>query len=113
MHERDPDRIDDVLDVLETYWKENADLRLGQIVVNISQDIGLGDDTFYLEDDTVQAWLEHVIEPEPSLICSGPAECTHNEQEMVRGPDGDSFICRACGTRVDAGPDTVIGVDDD
>ena len=49
---RDPDRIEDILDELEEYWSENPDLRLGQIVCNISQKKGY-EDSFYIEDEEV------------------------------------------------------------
>lgn len=34
---RDPIRIDEVLEVIRIYWKQNPDLRLGQIVSNATQ----------------------------------------------------------------------------
>jgi uncharacterized protein YihD (DUF1040 family) len=54
---RDKDRIDEVLEEIETYWKENPDLRLAQIVVNISQENGYGKDPFYMEDSTLLSTL--------------------------------------------------------
>jgi len=52
---RDPSRIELVLNVLREYWSENTDLRLGQILENISS--RSGKPTFYLEDDIL---LEHL-----------------------------------------------------
>lgn len=35
---RDPNRIPRILNLLRAYWEENPDLRLGQIVVNLTPD---------------------------------------------------------------------------
>jgi uncharacterized protein YihD (DUF1040 family) len=48
---RDPERIDEVLEELEEYWKENPDLRLGQIIANIAQYRCGFTDPFYISDD--------------------------------------------------------------
>jgi len=47
---RDPNRIYDVLDMVGALWQKNPDMRLGQLLINIS---GLNDihDLFNLEDD--------------------------------------------------------------
>jgi uncharacterized protein YihD (DUF1040 family) len=47
---RDKERIDEILNHLEEYWKENPDLRLSQIICNIGTDNGYGQDPFYMED---------------------------------------------------------------
>ena len=44
---RDPKRIDTMLQVLEHYWKQNPDMRLGQFIGNIARDPEL----YYMEDD--------------------------------------------------------------
>lgn len=51
---RDIKRIDKILLALKKYWIDNPDLRLGQIIVNITQ---CGHDPFYLEDETL---LKHL-----------------------------------------------------
>ena len=43
---RDPKRIKPLLDEFKKLWKENPDMRFGQLVVCI-----LGTDPFYIEDD--------------------------------------------------------------
>jgi len=53
---RDPDRIDEVLEEVEEYWKEHPDLRLGQIIVNIAERNVV--DPFYIEDDELKSALE-------------------------------------------------------
>jgi len=55
---RDPRRIADVLNELGTYWMNNPDLRLGQIVVimNGKTPTGMrcgGNDPFNTEDDEI------------------------------------------------------------
>jgi len=47
---RDPERIDEVLEELEEYWKEHPDLRLGQIISNISQHRCGFSDPYYISD---------------------------------------------------------------
>ncbi len=53
---RDPRRIADILNELGTYWMNNPDLRLGQIVVNMNGQTPTGqrgdaNDPFNTEDD--------------------------------------------------------------
>lgn len=54
---RDPERIDRILQLLKTYWKANPDLRLAQIITNMS-----GADNcpavFYFEDDKLEIVLK-------------------------------------------------------
>ena len=48
---RDPNRISKVLKELNTYWCNYPDLRLGQILSNMSYELSGRNDPFYLEDD--------------------------------------------------------------
>jgi uncharacterized protein YihD (DUF1040 family) len=45
---RDPKRIEKVLNLLRNKWYEYPDLRLGQLMVNLTPE---EKDLFYLEDD--------------------------------------------------------------
>jgi len=54
---RDPKRIDVVLEQLESYWRLNPDLRLGQILCNMGRSCGM-EDPFYLEDDKLADMLK-------------------------------------------------------
>lgn len=58
---RDPARIDRILAALAEHWKANPDLRLGQIVVNLTRATAAGHFTapevFYVEDDRIEAAL--------------------------------------------------------
>jgi uncharacterized protein YihD (DUF1040 family) len=47
---RNPNRIEPLLEELEILWKENPDLRFGQLVYATSQEIGYSIDIFYPED---------------------------------------------------------------
>ena len=47
---RDPNRIDIVLEAVRIVWKKAPDLRLGQMISNISYEAGYSD-PFFLEDD--------------------------------------------------------------
>lgn len=57
---RDPARIDAILNVLREYWSKNPDLRLGQILENISS--RSSKPTFYLEDDILLDQLNSNLE---------------------------------------------------
>ena len=58
---RDPARIDRILDKLKIYWHKNPDLRLGQLVYNLSpvDPVILRSDVFYLEDNKLEEALDH------------------------------------------------------
>lgn len=47
---RNPERIPEVLKELEKFWKQNPDLRLGQIIANLNYEIMENNDPFYIED---------------------------------------------------------------
>lgn len=47
---RDGKRIPEVLKELEKFWKQNPDLRLGQIIANLNYEIMENNDPFYIED---------------------------------------------------------------
>ena len=47
---RNPERIPEVLKELEEFWKQNPDLRLGQIISNLSYESMRNNDPFYMED---------------------------------------------------------------
>ena len=53
---RDPKRINKILSTLKTYWKCNPDMRLGQILHNMSVDLNI--DIFFLEDDDLKKALD-------------------------------------------------------
>lgn len=54
---RDEERIDDVLEAVEEYWKEHPDLRLGQLIMNMASRQGHSD-CFYIEDETLVRQLQ-------------------------------------------------------
>ena len=54
---RDPNRIDEVLDLLKIYWKKHPDLRLAQIVGNCSPHRV----SYNLEDDILIEYLKENI----------------------------------------------------
>jgi uncharacterized protein YihD (DUF1040 family) len=57
---REEQRIDDLLDKLEEYWRSNPDLRLVQIIGNAGQDRGYGKDAYYMEDEELLSYLESI-----------------------------------------------------
>jgi uncharacterized protein YihD (DUF1040 family) len=58
---RDPARIDAILSLIEKYWKANPDLRLCQIISNLSRNTSFSVDRFYMEDDLLKVLLEEEI----------------------------------------------------
>jgi uncharacterized protein YihD (DUF1040 family) len=61
---RDPKRIDKILKQLEKAWKKAPDLRLGQLLVDVSGNGGtkLENNLFYYEDDNWEDDFEKWIE---------------------------------------------------
>lgn len=53
---RNPDRIRPMLKQLESYWRANPDLRLGQIISNMAASVG-SKDCFFTEDDKMMGIL--------------------------------------------------------
>lgn len=57
---RDPARIEKTISLLKAYWEENPDLRLGQILENIS---AISHKTcFYMEDEVIINFLAKQLE---------------------------------------------------
>lgn len=54
---RDPKRIDPLLEELRKYWKNNPDLRLGQIISNTARIAGHSD-PFFIEDGDMLLTLQ-------------------------------------------------------
>lgn len=52
---RDPQRIDNILERLKTVWKDNPDLRLGQLLLAVVK----MDRLFYIEDEVLIQTLEN------------------------------------------------------
>jgi len=55
---RDPNRIPKVLETLLREWMRDADMRLGQLIVNAATRAGV--DPFYIEDEVLCKYLSHV-----------------------------------------------------
>lgn len=51
---RDINRIEPLLDLIESVWKRYPDLRLGQLILNVTQE----DKLYYLEDTDLKMLLE-------------------------------------------------------
>lgn len=56
---RDPARIDRILDLLKGIWRENPDIRLGQLLSWSLAEINDGrqTDVFHIEDHDLEQWL--------------------------------------------------------
>jgi uncharacterized protein YihD (DUF1040 family) len=59
---RDPNRIPRLLQKLEIYWKQNPNLRLGQLVEIIHHHSDTKADVFYVEDDELEHGLEKLLD---------------------------------------------------
>src|SRR4051812_24156726 len=58
---RDPKRIDRIVTLLHTYWTQHPDLRLAQLVSNMSP----LPDPFYTEDDVIEEGLRWHLDITP------------------------------------------------
>ena len=69
---RDPKRIDYILELLNTGWKTQPDLRLGQLM-EIFKHFMVVDDLFYVEDDKfAQAIIDYFdLDEDEDNGCSG------------------------------------------
>ncbi len=58
---RDPNRISRILNLIEKLWKQNPDLRLGQLIIGLTDNdrIGAKKDLFYLEDDELEIIIKN------------------------------------------------------
>ncbi|HUR52837.1 MAG TPA: hypothetical protein VMZ71_01815 [Gemmataceae bacterium] len=54
---RDPARIDRIIELLWDVWKQNPDMRLGQLVVNAIRPSEPCPQIFYPDDDVVEKSL--------------------------------------------------------
>jgi len=57
---RDPNRIDEIINALRDCWKQNPDLRLGQLIYNLNKS-GNRDNVFVPEDDKWLEWIKESI----------------------------------------------------
>jgi uncharacterized protein YihD (DUF1040 family) len=56
---RDPKRIHRVLELLQTYWESHPDLRLGQLILNITP--SRFNTPYYMEDDVLEMSLREKL----------------------------------------------------
>ena len=58
---RDPNRIDEILSLVESYWKQFPDQRLGQVIVNLMKYSGaeiIAPSVFYFDDEKLLELIE-------------------------------------------------------
>ena len=55
---RDPARIDRIVEKLRTAWKEFPDMRLVQLIINMTSDVDYGIDLFYIEDGPIEKAID-------------------------------------------------------
>lgn len=56
---RNPQRIKEILKELEIFWYNNSNLRLGQIISNLSYELSGDNDPFFIEDDNILTLLKN------------------------------------------------------
>lgn len=54
---RDKNRIPIILAKLEKIWSDVPDLRLGQLICNLSYEAGCGNDPYFMEDEVLEILL--------------------------------------------------------
>ncbi|CAM3956142.1 DUF1040 family protein [Ectopseudomonas alcaliphila] len=60
---RDPERIDDMLDLIREVWQSNPDLRLGQLIVNAARmHEPATEKIFHIEDGSLAKGLMRYLE---------------------------------------------------
>jgi uncharacterized protein YihD (DUF1040 family) len=58
---RDPARIHQIVSILEEYWEKNPDLRLCQVIMNVTSKTNFSMDPYYMEDDLFKKLLEEEL----------------------------------------------------
>ena len=58
---RDKNRIDPFIKKVVKYWKQNPDLRFGQVVSIIERQLGSERDIFYVEENELEIILDKLI----------------------------------------------------
>jgi uncharacterized protein YihD (DUF1040 family) len=53
---RDPNRIYEIISLIQAGWQKVPDMRFGQIIENLKRYIGV-DDLFYIEDDRLKEMI--------------------------------------------------------
>jgi len=60
---RDPERIDEMLELIREVWQNNPDLRLGQLIVNAARmREPATENIFYIEDRSLAKGLMRYLE---------------------------------------------------
>lgn len=58
----DPDSIDEILDLLRIYWKQNNHFRLGQLIFKLTaKNKSISNDPFYCEDNVIKEKLKKLL----------------------------------------------------
>lgn len=70
---RNPERIDQVLEIIETIWKNNPDLRLAQLLLNTDPKLSYSteDDELFVQLQKRYPFCQAFIEPDESWVPSG------------------------------------------
>jgi hypothetical protein len=70
MAERAPKRIDPMIDALRELWHRYPDLRLTQLIVNLTGKVA--PDVFYFEDTLLEGQIRRWLESEPTKLDEPP-----------------------------------------
>ena len=86
---RDIERIPKILAQLETIWKADPDLRLGQLIMNLAKPSTPCPDVFYLEDDTLLERIAAFDQRRPSEKDDRKHPPWQRYPDLIRIPLGD------------------------
>ena len=59
--QRDPQRIDRMLELLREIWKLDTDLRLNQLIINAIESPDSSGSLYYIEDDRMEKYLQSML----------------------------------------------------
>lgn len=85
---RDPARIPIVLDVIRKVWEKHPDLRLGQLIVDVTPRERFGSDPFFMEDDLL---IEELVKFAKSTKFQYPMEDDLLIEELVKLAESIKF----------------------
>ena len=101
---RNPERISKMLKELETFWEQNPDWRLGQVISNLSYEIMGSNDPFYIEDKDLLELLR--IKNSRECICKNCGK-TFTEYSRIDkcycdnpSPQNPKYTCAEIGPKL-------------
>lgn len=82
---RDPNRINDMITIVEDYWTRYPDLRLGQLLLNCVPE---SKDLYYVEDENLLVLMDSYYNKQKNI-------CKHDGSRKL--VNNSKFVCTKCG----------------